>query len=547
MTIMLSSKLRFAWLPSFFTALAFASPTAITISQSSQTVAVFDFVEVTFKVAQPDAANPFTDVSIDGEFQRSGDKNATTVNGFADSDDGRVYRIRFMPSAPGSYTYTLRYRQGSFDRRFLGGFQAIDGHRHGPLRVDPKYPWHFIWEGTGAHYFFNGTTAYWLMGWRDERTIRYSINRLHHLKVNRMRVTLAGRTATFYGEPVMNSSSFTTLLTAWPAANAGDFTHPGFDYTRFNVSYWQRWDRMLAFARERDMVISVVLDMNDNAVHPAAYSEDERRFLRYAAARLSAFSNITWDLGDDMEGYRDDHWVHETGTLLVGSWDPYHHLGTSHPMKPVHQDRTAAWFGFTSFQDWSRRQHEFMLAQRRQQAALGHIIPQANEEYGYEDHYPLWAEGPGSDSADTLRRMAWEIVMAGGYQTTGETARRGTNIWPDTGGGWMNGRGDDTMTMLVTYSHMVTFMTSFEWWKTEPHDEIVTDGAYCLVEPGAVYAIYLPHGGTTTVTLIPGAYKAHWFAAQTGETIDITEPPQGARWTSPEAPDRNDWALLLTR
>jgi hypothetical protein len=111
----------------------------------------------------------------------------------------------------------------------------------------------------------------------------------------------------------------------------------------------------------------------------------------------------------------------------------------------------------------------------------------------------------------------------------------------------MNGRGDDTMTMLVTYSHMVTFMTSFEWWKTEPHDEIVTDGAYCLVEPGAVYAIYLPHGGTTTVTLIPGAYKAHWFAAQTGETIDITEPPQGARWTSPEAPDRNDWALLLTR
>jgi hypothetical protein len=44
--------------------------------------------------------------------------------------------------------------------------------------------------------------------------------------------------------------------------------------------------------------------------------------------------------------------------------------------------------------------------------------------------------------------MAWEIVMAGGYQTTGETSRRGTNVWPDTGGGWMNGRGDDTMTMF---------------------------------------------------------------------------------------------------
>ena len=61
-------------------------------------------------------------------------------------------------------------------------------------------------------------------------------------------------------------------------------------------------------------------------------------------------------------------------------------------------------------------------------------------------------QAPDPSSADTLRRMAWEIVMAGGYQTTGETARRGTNVWPDTGGGWMNGRGDDTMTMFQGYS-----------------------------------------------------------------------------------------------
>ena len=50
---------------------------------------------------------------------------------------------------------------------------------------------------------------------------------------------------------------------------------------------------------------------------------------------------------------------------------------------------------------------------------------------------------------------AWDIAMAGAYQTTGETARRGTNVWPDTGGGWINGRGDDTMNMLKGYAHMV--------------------------------------------------------------------------------------------
>ncbi len=75
--------------------------------------------------------------------------------------------------------------------------------RRGPIRVDSQNRWHFIWEGTGEHYFFNGTTAYWLIGWNDDKVIQSSIERLHQLKINRLRVTIAGRTSLFYGEPVM--------------------------------------------------------------------------------------------------------------------------------------------------------------------------------------------------------------------------------------------------------------------------------------------------------------------------------------------------------
>src|SRR5678815_789860 len=122
-----------------------------------------------------------------------------------------------------------------------------------------------------------------------------------------------------------------------------------------------------------------------------------------------------------------------------------------------------------------------MLAQREEQRKTGRIIPQCNEEYGYEDHYPRHAPPPPGDSAEVLRRVAWDIAMAGAYGTAGESARRGVNIWPDTGGGWINGRGDDTMTMLNGYAHMVEFFTSFEWWKVEPHDELVDKRAYCPV------------------------------------------------------------------
>lgn len=521
------------------------TPLNTTFTQSAAFVEAYDFIEVTASIPLPHPQNPFTDASLIGYFESSDKKKRWNVEGFCDSDDGSIFRIRFMPPSPGEYRYHVDYQQGTARSSFEGTFKAVNGHRRGILRIDPEHRWHFIWEGTGEHYFFNGTTAFWLIGWKDESVFQKSIERLHSLEVNRVRVTIAGRTNDFYGEPAVVGPNWTVYITAWPAREPTDILHPGFDFTRFDLAYWQKFERALKFARDRDVVFSLVLDMNDSRVHPAAGSEDERRFIRYAVARFGAFSNITWDLGDDLDSYRDDEWTHEAGNFIE-DLDPYHHLATSHPVKNAHQDRGSDWFGFTSFQEWSRNQHSFMLKERKRQLLFLRIIPQTNEEYGYEDHYPMWAPGIGSESSDVLRRTAWDIAMAGGYQTTGETVRRGTNIWPDTGGGWMNGRGDDSMTMLRGYAHMVDFFTSFEWWKTEPHDELVTPGDYCLALPGQIYAIYLPHGGQFDIRLKPGNYLATWFNPLTGERTDLPSV-QGTSWRSPKSPGNNDWAILLKR
>jgi hypothetical protein len=530
-----------------------ASPSKVTFTQASLTVEAYDLVEITAKVESPDAKNPFTDATLVGTFSKSDGSDKREVSGFCDSEDGGVFRIRFMPSSPGDYSYSLEYRQGSFGATQSGTFHASDGHHSGPIRVDPRFPWHFIWEGTGTHYFFNGTTAYFLAGWSDEHIIRYSLDRLHRLKVNRLRVTIAGREDLLFGEPVMIDDNFTTYPTPWPALHATQMLNPGFDYSRFYLEYWRKFERMLLYARDRDMIISLVLDMNDNKVHPAAGSEDELRYIRYAVARFGAYSNITWDMGDDLDRMRSDEWTHDTGTLIK-KWDPYKHLATSHPVVDTHQDRASEWFDFCSFQDWNRSQHAYILKQRAAQEKLGRIIPQTNEEYGYEDHYPLWAPQPDGESADTLRRCAWDIYMAGGYQTAGESAKRGTNVWPDTGGGWLNGRGDDTQTMFIGYGHIVEFFTSFDWWRTNPHDELVTGGAYCLAEPGKIFAIYLPNRivtspqdrQSTTVHLGPGTYSARWFNATTGASVELPAAT-GPDWKSPSAPDWSDWAILLLR
>jgi hypothetical protein len=526
------------------------SPTAraagnVSFSQATNTVEAYDFVEVTARVDNPDARNPFLDATLTGSFAKADGSQRKTVEGFCDSPDGSVFRIRFMPASPGDYSYSITYRQGSAETSHTGAFKASASHRKGPIRVDPQFPWHFIWEGTGEHYFFNGTTAFWLMGWREERIINNSIDRLRGLKINRIRVLISGAANILWGEPVMTGENFTMMLRPWMAEAPKSFDDPKIDYTRLNIPYWQKWERMLRYARDRDVIISAILEISTHKAQPAAGSEDERRYIRYAVARLAAFSNITWDLGDDLDSFRDEKWTHETGTLLVG-WDPYKHLATSHPAHREPQDRASDWFGFTSIQDWSRSQHALMLEQRQIQLKTGRIIPQANEEYGYEDHYPHWAPKPDNDSAEVLRRCAWEIAMAGAYGTAGESARRGVNIWPDTGGGWINGRGDDTMVMLKGYEHMVDFFTSFEWWKTEPHDELVNNGAYCLAKPGEIYAVYLPKEGTVTIKLEPGAYEASWFGAFTGEKIPLP-PIQGPTWTSPKSPGWLDWAILIQK
>src|SRR4051812_36258981 len=100
--------------------------------------------------------------------------------------------------------------------------------------------------------------------------------------------------------------------------------------------------------------------------------------------------------------------------------------------------------------------------------------------------------------------------------------------------------------MLQGYAHMVDFFTSFDWWRTEPHDELVSGGNFCLAEAGQTYAVYLPKGGSTRLRLGEGRYRATWFQATTGEKIALGTV-SGATWTSPNAPGDNDWALLLQR
>jgi hypothetical protein len=209
--------------------------------------------------------------------------------------------------------------------------------------------------------------------------------------------------------------------------------NPGFDVTRFNVDYWRKWESLLRHARELNMVVSVIfyVDGRRPGVDPFSKKnmggKDEQRYYQYAVARFAAFSNVMWDVTNEYRLFRDNAWAEKMGTFIK-EHDPYGHLISVHG----HGDfrfQTSSWADFAMYQSWDERGgYAFMLNNRKKQAATGRVIPQVNEEYGYEDHYPTWGGNRRAParSADSRRRLAWEIYMSGCYQTTGERANTGT-------------------------------------------------------------------------------------------------------------------------
>lgn len=539
-----------------FGSVARGEPRDVLFTLSSTNAEAYDFVDVRLDVDSPDAPNPFVDVEVTGWFERMSGGERFSLDGFCDSQDGRVFRIRFMPARAGDYTYGVSFRQGAYLKSVTGKFTATDGHRRGLVRVDPQYPWHFIWEGTGEHYFWNGTTTYALAGW-DDPTIRTSIDRLHRLQVNRIRVGMSSarvENGQAWFENVLATSKFTFLLNPWVAARPESVGDPGFDVSRFNVEFWRKYERLLAYAREKNIIVSVIfyVDGRRPGVDPfgknAMGGSEEQRYYRYAAARLAAFSNVMWDVTNEWQLFRTEEWVEKMGNFLR-QCDPYDHLTSCHG-HGVFPWRTSSWADFAMYQVWDDEGgYGGMLERRLLQARTGRPMPQINEEYGYEDHYPV---GWGGDkkaparSADNRRRLAWGMYMAGSYQTTGERADTGTGWGADTGGGWINGRGDDSMVMLKGYGYIMDFFTLFDWWKTEPHKELVDGAAHCLAQPGEIYAVYLPMGKSVKVKLASGKYAVTWFNPRSGKTT-AGSSATGPEWTSPAPPDQGDWAILLKR
>jgi hypothetical protein len=89
--------------------------------------------------------------------------------------------------------------------------------------------------------------------------------------------------------------------------------------------------------------------------------------------------------------------------------------------------------------------------------------------------------------------------------------------------------------------------------RMRPGDELISDpAAYCLAEPGRVYAVYLPQGGDVFLELAPGAYTLKWYnprqggRLQDGSLRTLRGPGRQPLGKPPRDPGQ-DWVALATQ
>lgn len=470
--------------------------------QKAGDIEVFDFQEITMKVNPKSITNPFTDVVIQGEFT-NGDENIT-ASGYCDSQDGSLYRLRFMPQRTGVYSYEIKFTVNGKTFTYKNQFTAVNSNRNGPIEVDKENPTHFIYRGSKKHFFWNSTTTYWLLGWKDEVIINEAIDRLAGFGINRMRVAINGRAhggSRWNENTVVESEKFTFKLNPWLAKAPEDLDNPGFDVTRFNVPHWQKLDRVIARARDKGIIISIIfyVDGLDHGCDPFKKENmgnaDEQRYYAYAAARYGAYENIMWDIANEYHLFRTVSWADQMGNFLKQQ-DAGRHMISVHGSSDF-PFRKSPWVDCILYQSWDEcGGYDFMMRNQKTQRDTGRPLPQVNEEYGYEGHYSVWGCGAVATKEKNFReglyrsQLAWEMCMSGSYQTTGETAEYGTGAGEDTGGGWINGRGNNKMTMLRYYQIMKNVFEQVPYWKMKPDTQSVNSGNLCLSIPDEVYLLY---------------------------------------------------------
>jgi len=449
-----------------------------------------------------------------------GPKGVTlTFLGFYDGQG--TWKLRIAPGIEGRWSLVTHSDDPSLHGKRIA-FECVGNENpdaHGGLLVDAKHPRHFVFED-GSRPFLMGYECDWLwaldMNGPTLPTLNPFLDKLaahgfNHIILNAYAHDTSwrkGKTGEHhYGPPPMY---------AWKGTNEKP------DHTRFNLAYWQHYDRVIDALHRRGIIAHVMIKVYNKMVNwPAKGSAEDERYFRWLIARYAAFPNVIWDFSKEAHNERDRAYKIDM-LRLIRKHDPYRRLITVHDDDATYN--SGAYHGLLDFR--SDQQHRgWHRTIRRQQRQ--HAWPIVNVEFGYE-HGPQGLEdktyGVAQPPEEVCRR-AWEICMAGGYVAYYYTYTAWDVIRPH-----------DTPPGYAYFKRLREFFGKTAWWSMAPADDLVSDG-HCLANPGKEYVVFLDRGNSFTLELagLSKPLEAEWYHPFTGARVSAGQLSNGTATLTPPA------------
>jgi len=519
----------------------------LTAAANAQPIPIWGRWEYTF-IANT-TATPNTELAVE---LTPPSKKVLTISGFWDG--GTTWRVRFMPTEAGKWTYRTRSvpvvtgldgKTGEFICR--GEAATTRFLEHGAVRVSPngRFFEHadgtpFLWVGDTVWYgAILSTQEDWNTYLADRVRKRFDVV---HFNVVAPRNGVA-------------------------ADENGQISFTGENPIRINPPFYQRLDQRIDAVNSSGLLAAIVLTWGLRPVDSGNFLPEAEvvRLIRYLESRYGA-NHVVWIVTGDnsYEGTAGERWK-RIGRAAFDGRD--HAPVTTHPIGmhwPWESFRDEKWLDFIIYQSGHgddantlRWIHSGPPHQHWQDSPPRPFI---NIEPPYEGHLGYQSRRPHTDYV-TRRAIYWSLLNA---PTAGVTyGAHGVWSWhtavgqpptdhPTTGVAktWHEALSFPGSTQM---KYLEEFFTSIAWWTLRPDDSLLAEqpgesdpARYVSAsrsEKGDLAVIYLPVGGSIKLrdgTLVKGLH-AQWFNPRTGSRTPI----QSSASTAFQAPDQQDWVLLL--
>lgn len=485
----------------------------------------YGIFQLDIHVKNPPIGNPFRDRGVVGVFTHSETGQSLTIEGYCDSQDGSLFGLRFCPQHEGEYTYTVTYDDINRSESFEGVFASIPSTIPGFLRVDEDKPHHFKFEGSGEYFFHHGYNIFQLLNKVvGDENWQHAIDTLFEVGVNKIRfLLLGGRSCTVYHYLLF------PFVGTDPRTDA--------QYDRYDIETWRHYDRVIRYMADREMIASCVFEIEKEDI-PDLFggvdvpTENEYEYYRYAIARLGAFWNVTWDLGNEHTEYHTINWGWHMGTFMKNT-DPYDHLVSAHSYF-TYRYPDAWWSDYAILQayagggaveqpempDWDFLYYTCYWAQY-----VEYPTPVINDEYGFVGPWDI----------ETLRKAHWVTVMSGAYASAGSFEALSVKVCrecvgcsgcPPEGCEPDHEFVVDSEVLPTQLSHVRSFFDELEFWNLEPEPFFVQNSGgsvFCRAKLPGEFLVYLPDGGEVTLDIPDGEtldLSVEWMDPATGEWFE---------------------------